>query len=63
MGTSVKREVSLTNPMTLKDMQEFIDAAREMGVPTNKRLDLAITRGYSDMRESWPDGVTITARP
>jgi hypothetical protein len=63
MGTNITRQVDLSSPLTLNDMQEFIDAAREMGVDGCKLLSLAIHKGYSDPRESVPDSVTITARP
>ncbi|MBB5167177.1 hypothetical protein [Mycobacterium sp. AZCC_0083] len=63
MGTSVKREVSLSSPMTLGELREFYDLCRDMDIPLSAQLSVTVIKGYSDFRESWPDGVTITARP
>ena len=62
MGVNVRREVGITSPMTLEDLQEFINAAKGMGVDPRKQLALQVTKEYSDFRESWPANATLTAK-
>ncbi|ASR75896.1 hypothetical protein J4U02_gp049 [Mycobacterium phage Aziz] len=62
MSVKLTHEITLSSPLTLADMEQFVAQAKEMGVRTTATLSLQITKGYSDFRESWPDAVTITAR-
>lgn len=61
MGVGVKREVSISSPFTLQDMQQFIDAAKVMGVNTAANLRLQVSPAGGDQRESWPASAVITA--
>ncbi|ALF00570.1 hypothetical protein SEA_BRICOLE_42 [Mycobacterium phage Bricole] len=63
MSVNIRHEITLSSPMTLADMESFVAQAKQIGVDTTKKLDLKITKGYSDPCESWPDSVAITARP
>ncbi|APQ42155.1 hypothetical protein SEA_ESTES_51 [Mycobacterium phage Estes] len=63
MSVNIKHEISLSDPMTLEDMEQFVLKAKQIGVNPKAQLSVKVTKGYSDFRESWPDSVTITARP
>jgi hypothetical protein len=63
MPMGITREVKLSPPCTLNDLDAFVQAAHEMGCDRQAVLQFSITPGYSDPRESSPGSFTLTARP